>query len=47
MTVLQGGDNRAELIGPRQLKGRKELVDTYRIRWNAIPRASAGTAPAE
>jgi class 3 adenylate cyclase len=47
MTVLQGGDKQAELIGPKQLKGRKELVDTYRIRWNAIPRVSAGTAPAE
>jgi class 3 adenylate cyclase len=44
MTVMRAGDDQAELIGPKQLKGRKELVDTYRIRWRnmpAIPQPSA------
>jgi adenylate cyclase len=47
MTVMQAGNDQAELIGPKQLKGRKELVDTYRIRWRnmpAIPQPSAQTA---
>ena len=44
VTVLRAGDDQAELIGPKQLKGRKELVDTYRIRWrnmSPIPASSA------
>ena len=44
MTVMRAGHDEAELIGPKQLKGRKELVDTYRIRWRnmpAIPQPSA------
>lgn len=32
-TVLQAGDVRAEPIGRVQIKGRKDLVDTYRILW--------------
>ena len=32
-TVLQAGDLRAEPIGRLQIKGRKDLVDTYRILW--------------
>ena len=31
----------AELIGPKQLKGRKELVNTYRIRWRNMSPISA------
>jgi class 3 adenylate cyclase len=33
LTVRQSGADRAEPIGLKQLKGRQELVDTYRIRW--------------
>jgi class 3 adenylate cyclase len=36
VTVLQAGDAVAEAIGPKQLNGRKELVDTYRIRWKDL-----------
>jgi class 3 adenylate cyclase len=32
-TVRAGGAHRAEPIGPLQVKGRKDLVDTYRIPW--------------
>ena len=41
VTVLQAGDDQAELIGPKQLKGRKELVDTYRVRWKNMSPISA------
>jgi class 3 adenylate cyclase len=33
VTVRQAGADRAEPIGPLQIKGRKDLVDTYRIPW--------------
>jgi class 3 adenylate cyclase len=33
VTVLQAGADRAEPIGPLQIKGRKDPVDTYRITW--------------
>ena len=49
-TVLQAGVDEAEHIGPKQLKGRKELVDTYRIRWlgsSISPQSSGETAHAE
>ncbi len=47
VTVLRAGDDQAELIGPMQLKGRKELVDTYRIRWrNMSPITTPGQRPA-
>ena len=32
-TVLKAGADRAEPIGPQQIKGRKDLIDTYRIPW--------------
>jgi len=31
--VRQSGTGQAEAIGLRQLKGRQQLVDAYRIRW--------------
>jgi class 3 adenylate cyclase len=34
VTVRQSGTDRAEPIGFKQLKGRQELVNTYRIRWS-------------
>jgi class 3 adenylate cyclase len=34
LTVLQAGADRAEPIGPLQIKGRKDLVYTYRILWS-------------
>ncbi len=46
-TVRQGGANGAEPIGPVQVKGRKDLVDTYRIRWTdalAGPDRHAGSS---
>jgi class 3 adenylate cyclase len=49
-TVLQAGDGQAEAIGPKQLKGRRELVETYRIPWtdvSTMPQPSAGTAHAD
>jgi class 3 adenylate cyclase len=48
-TVLQSGTDRAEPVGLKQLKGRQELVDTYRIRWMDTPTAqpSGETAYAE
>jgi len=48
-TVLQAGPDRAEPVGLRQLKGRQELVEVYRILWAAIPTAqpSGGTAHAD
>ena len=33
ITVRQSGTDGAEPIGLKQLKGRQELVDVYRIRW--------------
>jgi adenylate cyclase len=36
VTVLQAGARHAESIGPVQVKGRKDLVDTYRIPWTDI-----------
>ena len=33
ITVRQSGTEQAEPIGLKQLKGRQELVDAYRIRW--------------
>ena len=33
VTVQQSGTDQAEPIGLKQLKGRQELVDAYRIRW--------------
>jgi class 3 adenylate cyclase len=50
VTVLQAGTNQAEHIGAKQLKGRKELVDTYRIRWldtSIAPQPSGEIARAE
>src|SRR5215204_2105255 len=44
------GDGKAEAIGPKQLKGRRELVETYRIPWTGVstmPQPSAGTAHAD
>ena len=32
-TVLKAGADRAEPIGPLQIKGRKDLIDTFRIPW--------------
>jgi class 3 adenylate cyclase len=47
-TVRQWGADRAEPVGLKQLKGRQELVDTYRIRWEeAHPQTSGGTAHRE
>jgi class 3 adenylate cyclase len=39
VTVLQAGVDRAELVGRKQLKGRQELVEVYRIRWLDVPSA--------
>jgi adenylate cyclase len=36
VTVHQAGTDRAEPVGLKQLKGRQELVDVYRIRWADI-----------
>jgi class 3 adenylate cyclase len=50
VTVLQAGADQAEHIGAKQLKGRKELVDTYRIRWldtSTTPQTSGEIARAE
>jgi adenylate cyclase len=33
VTVEQSGADQAEPVGLKQLKGRQELVDAYRIRW--------------
>jgi adenylate cyclase len=49
-TVLQAGDGQAEAIGPVQLKGRRELVETYRILWtdmSTMSQPSAGTGHAD
>jgi class 3 adenylate cyclase len=41
LTVRQSGTDRAEPAGLKHLKGRQELVDTYRIRWANTPTATA------
>ena len=47
-TVRQAGTDRAESVGPKQLKGRQELVHVYRIRWVDASAAQPGeTAYAE
>ena len=43
VTVRQSGTDRAEPAGRKQLKGRQELVDVYRIRW--ADAATTTTAP--
>jgi class 3 adenylate cyclase len=48
VTVLQSGMDRAEPVGLKRLKGRQELVETYRIRWAApTTQRSGGTAYAD
>ena len=50
VTVLQAGADEAEHLGPKQLKGREELVDTYRIPWtgsSVSPQSSGKTAHVE
>jgi class 3 adenylate cyclase len=37
ITVRQAGTELAEPVGPKQLKGRQEPVDIYRIRWLDAP----------
>jgi class 3 adenylate cyclase len=44
VTVRQAGVHRAEPIGPLQVKGRKDLVDTYRIPWADT---TAGAQPSQ
>jgi adenylate cyclase len=39
VTVLQAGTDLAEPVGRKQLKGRQELVEVYRIRWLDVPTA--------
>jgi class 3 adenylate cyclase len=39
VTVEQSGTDQAERVGPKQLKGRQELVEVYRIRWVDTPTA--------
>jgi class 3 adenylate cyclase len=38
-TVRHAGTDLAEPVGPKQLKGRQELVEAYRIRWVDTPTA--------
>jgi class 3 adenylate cyclase len=40
ITVRQAGVAGAEPVGRRRLKGRKELVDVYRVDWAAAPTAA-------
>jgi class 3 adenylate cyclase len=48
LTVRQSGTDQAEPIGLKQLKGRQELVDAYRIRWvDSSPQTSGGATQAE
>jgi adenylate cyclase len=49
VTVRQAGTDQGEPVGLKQLKGRQELVDVYRIRWANTPtaRPSGETAYAE
>jgi adenylate cyclase len=46
ITVRQAGTELAEPVGPKQLKGRQELVDIYRIRWLDMPTAQQPGATA-
>jgi class 3 adenylate cyclase len=39
VTVRQAGTDLAEPVGLKQLKGRQELVEAYRIRWLDVPAA--------
>jgi len=39
VTVLQAGTDLAEPVGLKQLKGRQELVEVYRVHWAATPAA--------
>jgi class 3 adenylate cyclase len=41
VTVRQAGVDGAEPVGRRRLKGRKELVEVYRVDWAAAPNAAA------
>ncbi len=48
VTVRQSGTDQAEPIGLKQLKGRQELVDAYRIRWaDSTNEPAGGTTHAE
>jgi class 3 adenylate cyclase len=49
VTVRQCGTDQAEPIGPKQLKGRQEPVEVYRIRWadTPTPQQPGGAAYAE
>jgi class 3 adenylate cyclase len=49
VTVREAGTELAESVGSKQLKGRQELVDVYRIRWLDVPTAQqpGATAHAE
>jgi class 3 adenylate cyclase len=38
-TVARAGADHAEPVGSKRLKGRQELVETYRIRWATTPAA--------
>jgi class 3 adenylate cyclase len=40
VTVRQAGLDGAEPVGRRRLKGRKELVEVYRVHWAAAPSAA-------
>jgi class 3 adenylate cyclase len=40
VTVRQAGVDGAEPVGRRRLKGRKELVDVYRVDWTTTPTAA-------
>jgi class 3 adenylate cyclase len=40
VSVRQAGVDGAEPVGRRRLKGRKELVDVYRVHWAAAPTAA-------
>jgi class 3 adenylate cyclase len=39
VTVERSGTDQAERVGLKQLKGRQELVEVYRIRWVDMPTA--------
>ena len=49
VTVRQCGTDQAEPIGLKQLKGRQESVEVYRIRWvdTPTPQQPGATAYAE
>ena len=48
-TVAQAGADRAEPVGSKQLKGRQELVEAYRIRWSdtSVAKRTGGSALAQ